>query len=551
MISKATALPVRAEDTLSVKPHTQLRVEGESVLFTRDDRAYRVRGLERNLSGMQLNVSITATRLELVHVDTLDIVKARLRQAFIKATAAELFIDEEVIKKDLGQLLLHLEDLQRKQIEAASQPNPRIPEMTPLEHDEAMALLRDPRLLTRINEDLTACGIVGESTNKVVGYLAAVSRKLRRPLGVMIQSSSSAGKTSLMDAILALMPAEEQLRFTGMTGQSLFYLQADSLQHKILAISEDGGIAEAAYALKLLQSEGELRHACVGRNAAGRTETQQYHVKGPVQLFLTTTSSDIDPELMNRCLVLTIDESHEQTVAIQEQQRVVRTQAGRNSDRQALNLQQLHQNAQRLLRPLEIYNEYAPQLSFASDKTRLRRDHAKYLALIDAVALLHQYQREVFTEVVHGESIEYIHVTLYDIEVANGLAAEILGRSLDELSPQTRRFLVQLHAYVVNRCAAEGIDRGDLRFTRRELREAMGWSEFQSRDHLRVLLELEYVLSHHGKRGRQFVYELLYDGQGQSGEPFLMGLADTTSLTLVNPQDRQLRAAKSPLRAKK
>ena len=539
MISKATALPVRAEETLSAKPHAQLRVEGECVLFTRDDRSYRVRGLERNLSGMQLNVSITATRLELVHVDTLDIVKARLRQAFIKATAAELFIDEEVIKKDLGQLLLHLEDLQRKQIEAASQPNPRVPEMTPLEHDEAMALLRDPRLLTRINEDLTACGIVGESTNKVVGYLAAVSRKLRRPLGVMIQSSSSAGKTSLMDAILALMPAEEQLRFTGMTGQSLFYLQADSLQHKILAISEDGGIAEAVYALKLLQSEGELRHACVGRNAAGRTETQQYHVKGPVQLFLTTTSSDIDPELMNRCLVLTVDESREQTQAIHARQRLAETREGKHGERQSQHLRALHGNAQRLLRSLEVYNPYAMELEFTTDKTRLRRDHAKYLALINAVALLHQYQREVFTEETDAGTIEYINVTPYDIEIANGLAAEVLGRSLDELSPQTRRFLILLHEYVTQRCQALSLDRNGFRFTRREVREALQWSAFQVQEHMKTLESLEYVLSHHGKRGRQFVYELLYDGQGQSGEPFLMGLVAPVSEAKSSPCRRK------------
>ena len=55
----------------------------------------------------------------------------------------------------------------------------------------------------------------------------------------------------------------------------------------------------------------------------------------------------------------------------------------------------LHRNAQRLLRPLTVVNPYADRLSFLSDKTRTRRDHEKYLTLIDTIALLHQYQRAV------------------------------------------------------------------------------------------------------------------------------------------------------------
>ena len=37
--------------------------------------------------------------------------------------------------------------------------------------------------------------MVGEETNKLVGYLAVTSRQLEAPLAVMVQSSSAAGKT--------------------------------------------------------------------------------------------------------------------------------------------------------------------------------------------------------------------------------------------------------------------------------------------------------------------------------------------------------------------
>jgi hypothetical protein len=63
-------------------------------------------------------------------------------------------------------------------------------------------------VVTRILADFEAAGVVGEATNKLVGYLAAVSRKLDRPLAVVIQSSSAAGKSSLMDAVLAIKTSE-------------------------------------------------------------------------------------------------------------------------------------------------------------------------------------------------------------------------------------------------------------------------------------------------------------------------------------------------------
>ena len=84
-----------------------------------------------------------------------------------------------------------------------------------------MRLLRDPKLLDRIVADFD---VVGETTNKLVGYLAAVSRKLDQPLAIIIQSSSAAGKTSLMEAILSFVPPEDQVKYSAMTGQSLFYM---------------------------------------------------------------------------------------------------------------------------------------------------------------------------------------------------------------------------------------------------------------------------------------------------------------------------------------
>ena len=180
----------------------------------------------------------------------------------------------------------------------------------------------------------------------------------------------------------------------------------------------------------------------------------------------------------------------------------------------------VHRNAQRLLRPLRVVNPFARQLTFMDDRTRTRRDHMKYLALIRTLTLLHQYQRPTKT----AGNVAYIEVTLDDIAAANKIAGEVLGDSLDELPPQTRRLLSLIHEWVGQECRRLKQARADLRFSRRDVREFTGWGNTQLKLHLARLEEMEYLLVHRGKRGQSFVYELLYEGQGQDGKPFLVGL---------------------------
>jgi hypothetical protein len=145
----------------------------------------------------------------------------------------------------------------------------------------------------------------------------------------VVQSSSAAGKSSLMDAVLAFVPEEERIQYSAMTGQSLYYMGEMDLKHKVLAIVEEEGASRAAYALKLLQSEGALSIASTGKDpATGKLVTHQYRVEGPVMIFLTTTAIDLDEELLNRCLVLSVNEDREQTQAIHKLQREQQTLEG-------------------------------------------------------------------------------------------------------------------------------------------------------------------------------------------------------------------------------
>ena len=249
-------------------------------------------------------------------------------------------------------MLLKLEELQDEQIRKALEPKEKAAVMSEEERAAALELLKAPNLLDRILADFERCGVVGEETNKLVGYLAAVSRKLEEPLAVVIQSSSAAGKTSLMDAVLAFVPEEDRVKYSAMTGQSLFYMGETDLKHKVLAIVEEEGAERASYALKLLQSEGELTIASTGKDPeTGRLVTHEYRVEGPVMIFLTTTAVEIDEELLNRCLVLTVNEEREQTRAIHRlQRRAADARGPAGEGRTGRGILKLHQNAQRLLR---------------------------------------------------------------------------------------------------------------------------------------------------------------------------------------------------------
>jgi hypothetical protein len=488
-------------------------------------------------------------------VDTVDLYSSRHRSAYVRQAAEELELEERVVKRELGEVLLALEEMQDARIKSESAPAmPASPTMSEEERAAALSFLRSPDLMERILRDFDVCGLVGERENKLLSYLAVTSRKLDTPLAVVIQSSSAAGKSTLMDAALSFMPDEECVRYSAMTGQSLFYLGEQDVRHKILGIAEEEGAERASYALKLLQSEGELTIASTGKDPeSGKLVTHTYRVEGPVMIFLTTTAIDVDEELLNRCLVLTVDEGREQTKAIHEKQRRGQTLEGLLEKESRGEVRRLHQNAQRLLRPLLVANPYAQELVFVDHATRTRRDHMKYLTLIRTVALLHQHQRPVKTVERDGKRAEYIEVTKSDIEHANRLLDAVMGRSVEELPPVTKRLLGHIVTMVEERAVERGLDACDVRFTRRELREYTSWGQTQILVHLERLESHEYVTSHRSGYGSQQLYELLgtpktedarttsgYRGSSAPNRGVIGGGADDVMRSTIEPKRRQL-----------
>jgi hypothetical protein len=339
---------------------------------------------------------------------------------------------------------------------------------------------------------------------------------LDEPLSLLIQSRSAAGKSALQQAVLSLTPEEDQVHYTRLTSQALFYQEEGQLAHKLLALEEAEGLGEAAYSLRALQSAKKLTVAATAKDlVSGRMQTAHYEVHGPVAVLLTTTSASLDEETASRFLTLTIDESPEMTQAILSAQRHRDTLEGHLAELGRAPVIAKHRTAQRLLEPLVVINPYADQLEFPAESLRARRDHKKYLTLIKTVAFLRQKQRSVKTAEAGGQTFQYIEVTKDDIRVANDLARRVLMHSLDELSAPARKLLAKIEEMVKSYCAEHDVAPADFAFTRRAIREATGYTIHQVRMHAKELENMEYLRAKAGSRGREFVYELGAVARGQ------------------------------------
>lgn len=500
----------------------------EETLLRLETRIYHIRGLAANLEKRTLKVNVSIKSTSGNYVADVDLYNIRHRRCFSKEAARQCQSREIQLETEIIHIINFLEatmDQWRHQ-----EKDTRRGDMSPPEYDAAMAFLNDPNLIDRIMKDFEACGFIGEKNNLLAGYLGATSRKLRRPLGMIIQALSAAGKTSLMEAVLRLMPEEDVIQVTDLTKQALYYMGEDGMQNKILAICESGGAKKASFALKQLQSDGGISIAAPEHRGAGLA-TRTRRVPGPVALFTTTTMVEIDEELENRCLKLTVDDSSRQTAAIQEYQRKMRTYEGLKMENSSKAIQLLHQNAQRLLHQCIVVNPYAEDLKFQSTEVRNRRDQEKYLTLIESIALLHQYQRVQGVVKIGDTEYRTIEVSIDDIEIAHMIAYSVFGQSLDELSPPLRNIYDAAEALAIKKSIDDKRPLNDIWFTRYELHDTCKKSLSQIHTHITRLEKEGYLLKRAGLIDRhQQEYRLVYINDKATGHRRMLDLADVREL---------------------
>ena len=490
---------------------------------------YRVRscGPSGRANGEKLKAKILVTAGEQAHRDVINLYTHKTRKTFANACCSRLrdFVPNLTpsdIEADLETIIEGLEERRRLKDETESSDEPVI--LSPEEQEEALKYLSEPGLVSRLQDDMEALGYVGEEEAKLLVYLIATSRKLPRPLSGIIGSGSGAGKSFLAELAEQLTPPEEVVLFSKLSPQALYYLPEDYLRGKLLVLEERAGGEGADYAIRTLQSKDCLTQIVTLKDLeTGQMAAKRFTVRGPIAYLETTTQSYLNQENTSRCFEIPLDESAAQTRKIHEHQRRARSLAGLRRVISKDIIKTRHHNAQRLLEPVRVVIPYAEKLTFPARYLRTRRDHERFLSLIEAVAFLHQFQRVLRTANHQGREVKYIEATVEDYAVAYKLALRVLWVSLDELSRWGRELIDHMRDHAQKtveeaRLTATpnpkveskrpGPVLTDVHWTRRRLREVLGWPDKRLRACLDELVSLEYLQTLDGSKGKAFIYRL-------------------------------------------
>jgi DNA primase catalytic core len=475
----------------------------EHAVFENGSVTYRVKHLSNNGA---LKVVLTARKEELQHVDNLDLYGSKARKMFAGVAASRLGCPAEKIEGDLLALVEQLEKLHADAAREAASPQELKPIMSEAEKAEALALLLSPDLLARIAADIELAGYVGDVRNKKLAYLIATSRRLPKPLSAIFRAQSGCGKSFLMECVAELMPPEDVHYFSRLTPQALYYLEPDALTHKLLIVDERDGSEEAEYPIRTLQTRKVLKLAVPVKDPnSGKIKTAVLEIHGPIAYMESTTDQQINPENANRCFELYLDESPEQTRAIFAAQRRARSLDGWRHERSKAATMTAHHNAQRLLRSLKVIIPYVDAIEFPQSWLRGRRDHDRFLSLIEGVAFLHQHQRRIIRD---GDA-EYIEAGMEDYAVAYDLAHQVFADSAGDLPRQARDFLAQVESVIGQEAKRAKASVAEFWFTRRMIREATKLPDHIIKRHMREIEDLEYVAVQRAPQGGSFRYRLL------------------------------------------
>ena len=506
-----------------------------SLTFTYGDRTYKIED-EPSRGAGALRVTLKVSRNQKTFIDSLNLYSDRARSGLIGKLNG--LFREEISKKALEEDVFALIDELEARVAVVSSED-EDPVMSAAEKQEAGEFLRSENLIGVILDDLTSLGVVGENDNKLLAYMVATSRKLQKPLSLSVISRSSAGKSWLLNRVSDLMPPDEVLRYTRMSPRALFYDEPGRFKHKILFIEEAIGAKDADLGVRSMQSEKRLANLTTMTDPkTGKLKTQETVVEGPLT-YLTSSVEPLDHETATRSFEITIDESAEQTDRIVTSLFKDRTLEGIRSAMDKESIQKRHRNAQKLLEPILVVNPYASQLTFPTDTLRLRREADKYLSLIETLALIHQCQRSRMSFVHHGQTRPYITAQPEDIDRENRLMATCLARALSDLPGPAQELLLKIRDYID--AQGEGGDPTGFSFSRREIREWVGWSDYQVRLYLEHLVDLEYVGTVSGSFGKRFVYTLtpnhrLVVQEGLTIEDRIVALGLTSADKLVPPK---------------
>jgi hypothetical protein len=390
------------------------------------------------------------------------------------------------------------------------------------EETEAIKFLQQENLLQATNNQIGQSGVIGEETNRLIMYLVFTSRKTARPLHIISFGSSGVGKSHLQEKVGELIPKEDKIELTSVSGNAFYYYVDDDLGNKLILIEDYDGVFAALYPIRELQSKQKISKTITMRDRNGNTRTLHLTVKGPVSIGGCTTSEHVYEDNANRSFLIYLDESEIQDERVMDYQR--KLSAGKIDITDQQKIQKQLQNVQRVLQPITVRNPYAEQLIIPKEVFKPRRTNAHYIAFIEGITFYKQYQREHKVDKESGEI--FIETTLEDIQEANELMKNILLKKADELGYATRKYFENLKNHLQANNQKTFVNNG----IRKVFREHPSKQK-------RFMLELQqygFVKKVDGDKKKGFVYEVVSNEEYEQLQCSINGVLDSMLLRLKN-----------------
>jgi len=193
LLKAANPKSLEQSETIGKRKQTRYQEVDHGFIVGYGDRQYHIKGMQR--SDTQLKATIKASKDVTANLPfeltTIDLYSSRSRLWFAKLCSGLFDALEELVKEDVGKILTLVEEYRpNAKKETTKEP-------TGKEKETALKFLKNPDMFEEVLTDLETLGVTGEKSNKIVCYLTTISRKLDDPLSTLIQSRSSAGKSTL------------------------------------------------------------------------------------------------------------------------------------------------------------------------------------------------------------------------------------------------------------------------------------------------------------------------------------------------------------------
>jgi len=429
---------------------------------------------------------------------TLDLYHSDYLEKFIIKASEQLETGTTLLRRALAEMTEQIEQYRLTRIESQKQQKPLARQLSEERRGRAVRYLKANKLMQRTGEDIGKSGVIGEEINRLLMYLVFTSRLREYPLHIVSLGASGTGKTYLQEKVSELIPEEHKLEITILSENAFYYFDRKELGHKLVLIEDMDGAQEVLYPLRELQTKRKISKTIPLKDSKGNLRTITLHVEGPICLAGTTTKERLYEDNANRSLLIYIDNSHQHRELIMEYQR--KLSAGSIDSRKETAVKELFKDMQSVLKPISVRNPYAELLKLPGHVFKPLRSNVHYLAMIETITFYHQYQREVKTDPVTGET--YIETTLEDIQWANRLLKEVLLAKSDELSGECRGFFESLKRWLKSS--------GKTSFYASQIRESFRMNPNNLKYYLLQLMRYGYLKPVGGERyKRGYEYEVV------------------------------------------